>query len=106
MLFAYAILSIYSTFLRRRNTITPKKTSANTAQAKRIIELSIFGSPFRRKCHNGRYMLTIIGISSRVMRTNMGPTVTTKSDGKIQKKIGNTSLTPSLAAFSSAICRV
>ena len=43
-----------------------------------------------------------MGSSSRLMRTAMGPTVTTKSVGRIQKKIGNTSFTPTLAASSSA----
>jgi hypothetical protein len=47
----------------------------------------------------------IIGSSSLLMRTITGPTVTTNSDGNMQKKIGNTSFTPSLAAFSSAIWR-
>jgi hypothetical protein len=37
---------IYSTLLRRRNTITPKKTSAKTAHKRRIIDVSILGSPF------------------------------------------------------------
>ena len=95
-----AMSFIYSALLRRRNTITPKKTSAKTAQIRRIIELSIvvlLSSKF-----DAVYMFTIMGISSRTMRTSTGPTVTTKSEGKIQKKIGNTSLTPSLAAFSSA----
>lgn len=46
----------------------------------------------------------IIGISSRMILTTTGPTVTTNNDGRMQKKIGNTSLTPSFAAFSSAIC--
>jgi hypothetical protein len=34
-----------------------------------------------------------------------GPTVTTNKDGRIQKKIGNTSFTPNFAAFYSAIWR-
>ena len=34
-----------------------------------------------------------------------GPTVTTNSDGRMQKKIGKISFTPSLAAFSSATWR-
>src|SRR5271169_2058375 len=38
---------IYSTLLPRRNTITPKKTSAKTAHNKRINGVSILGSSFR-----------------------------------------------------------
>lgn len=48
---------------------------------------------------------SIIGISSRTIFTATGPTVTTNSVGRMQKKIGNTSLTPSFAAFSSATWR-
>ena len=51
------------------------------------------------------YMLFIIGMSSLTILMTTGPTDTTKSEGRIQKKIGKTSFTPSLAAFSSAICR-
>ncbi len=51
------------------------------------------------------HMLFIMGSISRTMRTAMGPTVTTNSVGRMQKKIGKTSLTPSLAAFSSATWR-
>jgi hypothetical protein len=51
------------------------------------------------------HMLFIMGSNSRLILITMGPTVTTNREGKIQKKIGNTSLTPSLAAFSSAIWR-
>ncbi len=54
--------------------------------------------------HPIHQMPCIIGINSREILTATGPTVTTKSDGRIQKKMGNTSLTPSLAAFSSATC--
>lgn len=51
-------------------------------------------------------MLFIMGSNSRRIFMITGPTVTTNSDGKMQKKIGKTSLTPNLAAFSSAICLV
>jgi hypothetical protein len=45
-------------------------------------------------------MLFIIGSSSRMIFITTGPTVTTNNEGKMQKKIGNTSFTPSLSAFS------
>ena len=38
-------------------------------------------------------MLFIIGISSRMIFIATGPTVTTNSDGRIQKKIGKISFT-------------
>ena len=53
----------------------------------------------------GDQMLLIIGIIWRTTMTAIGPTVTTNNDGRMQKKMGNTSFTPSFAAFSSAICR-
>jgi hypothetical protein len=53
-----------------------------------------------------RQMLFIIGMSSRMILNTTGPTVTTNNDGNIQKKIGNTNLTPNFAAFSSASWRV
>lgn len=92
----------YSAPFLRRNTINPRNRIAITAQTMRIIELSIVLSPFPR--NQFRYMLFIIGSNSRMIRITTGPTVTTNKEGKIQKKIGNTSFTPSLAAFSSAIC--
>jgi hypothetical protein len=104
----------YSAPFLRRNTISPTNRIASTAQTMRIIELSIVfllshENNFRYAAycssHVIRHMLFIIGISSRMIFMTTGPTVTTNKDGKIQKKIGNTSLTPSLAAFSSAICR-
>jgi hypothetical protein len=52
-----------------------------------------------------RYMLFIMGSSSRTIFIATGPTVTTNSEGRMQKKIGKTSFTPNLAAFSSAIWR-
>src|SRR6266498_2295398 len=54
---------------------------------------------------NFNYMLFIMGINSRTILIATGPTVTTNKDGRMQKNIGKMSLTPSLAAFSSAICR-
>ena len=48
------------------------------------------------------YMFSIMGMRSRTIRVNTGPTVTTNSDGRMQKNIGNTSLTASLEACSSA----
>lgn len=51
------------------------------------------------------YIPFIIGISSRIILITTGPTETTNSEGRMQKKIGNTSFTPSFAAFSSATCR-
>ena len=45
------------------------------------------------------------GRKSLNTRTIIGPTVTTKREGRMKKKIGNTSLTPIFAAFSSAIWR-
>ena len=95
--------SSYSVLFLRRKTISPKNRTASTAQTMRIIELSIV---FLLSGENNlRYTLFIIGSSCRMMRITTGPTVTTNNEGRIQKKIGKTSLTPSLAAFSSAICR-
>ena len=90
-------------FFLRRKTMSPRNRTASTAQTMRIIELSIVFSPFPR--NDFHYMLFIMGSSSRMIFMTTGPTVTTNKEGNIQKKIGNTSLTPSLAAFSSAICR-
>jgi len=50
-------------------------------------------------------MLFIIGTNSRMIFIATGPTVTTNSEGRMQKKIGKISFTPSLAAFSSATWR-
>ena len=50
-------------------------------------------------------ILFIMGSNSRMTLMIIGPTVTTKSVGRIQKKIGKISFTPSFAAFSSATCR-
>ena len=47
-------------------------------------------------------MFCIMGTSSRTIFIATGPTVTTKSDGRMQKKIGKISFTPNFAAFSSA----
>lgn len=109
----------YSALFLRRRTINPISTTANTAQIMRIMELSITfllsakmslvyflsaGSTFALRSIR-LYMLLIIGISSRMMRIVIGPTVTTNRVGMIQKKIGKTNFTPSFAAFSSATCR-
>lgn len=54
---------------------------------------------------NPHRSLFIIGSRSRMILTTTGPTVTTNSAGRMQKKIGNTSLMPILAARVSASCR-
>src|SRR5579859_5452363 len=87
----------------RRSTMIPRKRTARTAHTMRIIEVSIYfllSSKF-----SVHHMLFIIGSNSRMIFIATGPTVTTNSEGRMQKKIGKTSLTPSFAAFSSAICR-
>ena len=50
------------------------------------------------------HMFSIMGIKSRTSLVITGPIVTTKSEGSTQKKIGNTSLTASFEALSSAFC--
>lgn len=82
--------------------------NANHARIHTVISLSTsvfrFWAGFKVPVNARKdQMLLTIGINSRTMRTAIGPTVTTKRDGMIQKKIGKISLTPSLAAFSSAI---
>jgi hypothetical protein len=57
------------------------------------------------KISSKAYIFCMVGINSRTIITATGPTVTTNNEGSMQKKIGNTSLTPSFAAFSSATCR-
>ena len=52
------------------------------------------------------YIASSIGMSSLTIFMTTGPRVTTKSAGRMKKKIGKTSLTASFAAFSSALCRV
>jgi hypothetical protein len=94
----------YSGVFLRRKTINPRNAIASTAQMMRT-KLPSIVFLLSRKINPGAYMLFIIGSKSRRMRMTTGPTVTTNSEGNIQKKIGKTSLTPSLAAFSSAIWR-
>src|SRR5579883_2493600 len=48
------------------------------------------------------HILFSIGSRSLKIRTITGPTVTTNSEGRMKKNMGNTSFTPSFAAFSSA----
>ena len=93
----------YSAFFLRRNTMSPRNRTASTAQTMRIIELSIVFFSFPAK--SLRYMLFIMGSSSRMIFITTGPTVTTNKEGRMQKKMGKTSFTPSLAAFSSATWR-
>ena len=94
----------YSALFLRRSTISPRNRTASTAQTMRIIELSIIAFLLSRE-NDSAYMLFIMGISSLMIFMTIGPTVTTNKDGKIQKKMGKINLTPSLAAFSSAIWR-
>jgi len=103
----------YSTLFLRRSTMIPRNRTAKTAHTIRTVELSIALSPFLTivisasldRIFSRYYIFVIIGISSRTIFIATGPTVTTNSDGKIQKKMGKISLTPSFAAFSSAIWR-
>jgi hypothetical protein len=100
--YAEALVVLFRALLAAQNDQSQEQDceySANDANHRAIHRVS----PFRR--NNLRYMLFIIGSSCRMMRMTTGPTVTTNKEGRIQKKIGNTSFTPSLAAFSSAICR-
>jgi len=65
-----------------------------------ILRLLSLEPPGRRSGRAQRF--STIGIRSRMSRVTTGPTVTTNSDGRMQKKIGNTSLTAIFAARSSA----
>jgi hypothetical protein len=89
--------------LRRRINITTPNSTAITPQITRKVVESITKSPSPFLSAN--YMFSIIGKRSRTRRVITGPTVTTNRDGSTQKKIGKTSLTASLEARSSALCR-
>ena len=89
--------------LRRRMKIMAPSATASRAQTMRSVVESIPEAPFRLLI--GRYMFFSIGIRSRTSFVSAGPMVTTNREGNMQKNTGNTSLTASLAARSSARCR-
>lgn len=90
--------------LRRLRNISTPKTTATAAATSRNVDASIVEL---LSCLplSANYMFSIMGNRSRTSRVITGPIVTTNSDGRTQKKIGKTSFTGNLAAFSSARCR-
>jgi hypothetical protein len=102
---AVAVFGYQSSCLpRRRIKITaPNKTAIIPAMRRTVVE-SI------KRCllpslSVDSHIFSIMGIKSRTRRVITGPIVTTKRDGSTQKNIGKTSLTASLEACSSALCR-
>jgi hypothetical protein len=113
----------YSACLRRRTTMTPRSTAAKIAQTRRTVVASIDSFSFldlTRSCgrklrvclsaaamknFTANHKLFRRGSRSWKICTITGPTVITNNDGMMKKKMGNTSLTPSFAAFSSACWR-